>query len=195
MRIVLTGWWGWERINMGTLSYIWEFLLVMVFLLLKCGIRTLKDWSKLQKLWSKFGGSTRLPIIPWNFCILPKEEGGLAPIDIATDENFGCQTDDRCLQGTATWKQWMIYIIMDDTCISNIRDSFRLRDIIRLPQDFIILKYLVLKGIWKAFKGNFFTVSAEILLCYAWMWSSLHANLVLKDIKIWTWQMFINLDT
>ena len=54
----------------------------------------------------------------------------------------------RCLQQKSMWKQLIIYIIMNRTHINNIRGSFRLCDIILLSRDFIILKSLVLKGIW-----------------------------------------------
>ena len=35
-------------------------------------------------LWSKYNGEKGLPIVPWDVCIMPKDEGGIGLIDVTT---------------------------------------------------------------------------------------------------------------
>jgi hypothetical protein len=55
-------------------------------------------------LWAKYGGAWGLPMVPWDVCIMPKDEGGLGLIDVATQGTIlVAKWVVRCLEGTSPW--------------------------------------------------------------------------------------------
>jgi hypothetical protein len=55
-------------------------------------------------LWAKYGGARGLPMVPWAVCIMPKDEGGLGLIDVATQGNIlAAKWVVRCLEGSSPW--------------------------------------------------------------------------------------------
>lgn len=56
-------------------------------------------------LWAKFGGLKGLPMVPWDVCTIPKEEGGLGLIDVATQGSIlAAKWVVKCLEGGAPWQ-------------------------------------------------------------------------------------------
>ena len=68
---------------------------------------------------------------------MPKDQGGLGKIDVATQNNIlVAKWLNRCLEGSSPWQVLMRYRLLLDPCVGKIIGKFILCDIIYGPHKF-----------------------------------------------------------
>lgn len=104
-------------------------------------------------MWAKYDWEKGLPMVPRDVCIMPKEEGGLGLIDVATQ---GCVLAAKwvikCVEGASSWQILLRHRITSAQHISRIRGDFALCNVIMAPDQFMMIGSLILRSIWVAWK-------------------------------------------
>ena len=97
------------------------------------------------------GGARGIPMVPWDVCTMPKNEGGLGLIDIEFQNNI---LDSKwviiCLKGSFPCKILMRYRFRLDPHVGNIRGKFSFCDIIWVAHNFQIAGSFIFQSIWIA---------------------------------------------
>jgi hypothetical protein len=81
-----------------------------------------------------YGGARGLLMVSWKVCIMPKDEGGIGLVDVATlGSMFATKWVVRCLDGSSSSQVLLRHGLHTTQHNSKIQGSFRLCNIIPIP--------------------------------------------------------------
>jgi hypothetical protein len=92
-------------------------------------------------------------MVPWDVCIMPKDEGGLGLIDVATQGYIlEAKWVVRCLENTSPWQVLLRHRLLSAQHVGKIKGQFGLCDILFLPHNFQIAGSFIFRSIWAAWR-------------------------------------------
>ena len=95
-------------------------------------------------------------MVSWNFCTMPKNEGGIVLINIATQgSDFETKWVVRFLEGYSPWHILMWHRILITQHAGKVRGHFYFGGIISIPQIFQVAGSFILESIWIAWRQVF----------------------------------------